>query len=698
MPTPQTSDAAPQADASGVPDLSQIGVILKERGWIVGVCATAGLLAAGIHTKRMPVTFESVSVLQWEPHSRVLGFDAENAGTSASEPSLQTILEAFRSRALLERTATDLKLYEDRTFSPVQITLQQAQNSLSACLDVRQRRGTQLIDITARHADATVAQKLANGVAKSFIQLQLDLRSSGARSVMEFLLTEAERLKKRLQKSEEALQAYKETNEAASLEDRQDTVTTTLKVQGNNLAEARGVRIRLESDVADMQRFQGKTDELLSIVSIAQHPTIVTLRSQIKEIQSRLSTLRLVYTDKHPKMIQATTQLRDAETSLKNAVLEIPETLKADLERAQGTERNFETALKEQEKQALALNRQSISFKVLARDVDTDRALYESILRKLKETDVARGVQLSDLRLFESAALPGAPAPRPTLKFLALGFFAGLIVGSATVLGSCLMEGAWRTAEEVEGATGLPVLSTVPRLEGRGAAFSILQGMSDPSQPVLEAFRSLRTSLHLSARKRGKNCFLFTSALPNDGKSFCSIGYAVTLARQGVRTLLIDADLRSPSLETTIFGTRNLRGLADVLDGSTRLTHAIVPTSSEGLDLLPAGKILLNASELLTRKGIRSILSAARERYDCIVIDSAPVHSVSDAMLLAEAVDTVCLVVRYATTPRKAALRAIHLFQDHGTPVEGIVFNGANPTSVYGYYSNREPALRTAGG
>jgi uncharacterized protein involved in exopolysaccharide biosynthesis len=331
-------------------------------------------------------------------------------------------------------------------------------------------------------------------------------------------MDEAKRLKQQLQKSEEALQAYKETNEAASLEDRQDTVTTTLKVQGNNLAEARGVRIRLESDVADMQRFQGKPDELLSIVSIAQHPSIVTLRSQIKEIQSRISTLRLVYTEKHPKMIQATTQLRDAEASLKNTVLEIPETLKADLERAQGTERNFETALKEQEKQALALNRQSISFKVLARDVDTDRALYESILRKLKETDVARGVQLSDLRLFESAALPGAPAPRPTIKFLALGFFAGLIVGSATVLGSCLMEGAWRSAEEVEGATGLPVLSTVPRLEGRGAAFSILQGMSDPSQPVLEAFRSLRTSLHLSARKRGKNCFLFTSALPNDGK------------------------------------------------------------------------------------------------------------------------------------------------------------------------------------
>jgi len=686
------SNPANQLPQSG-PDLQQIALVLRERGWIIGVCATAGLLSAAVYTKKLPLMYQSLSVLQIEPRGRVLGFESDNTAASGSEQGVQTILETFRSRALMERVSADLNLVQNPDFSRTTLSPEQAQNSLRGCIEVRQRRGTQLLDITARHQNASMTQSLANGVAKAFIQLQLDQRSSGARSVLEFLMTEADRLKKRLKKSEEALQSYKETNQAASLEDRQDTVITNLKSQGNNLATARGTRIRLETDVADMERFAGNSEALLQIVSVAQHPRIVSTRSQIAEFQSQISTLRLRYTDKHPKLIQAATQLREAEGSLQKLVLQIPGTLRSDLERAIATELNFESALKDQEKQALALNRQSIDYKVLARDVDTDRAVYESILRKLKETDVARGVQLSDLRIFESAPLPAFPSRGSALKFLAIGLFVGGVVGGTAVLGSCLTESSWRTAEDIETATDLSVLSTVPKLSSRVSGATILDRMSDPTQPILEAFRSLRTSLHLSARKQGKNCFLFTSAQPDDGKSFCSLGYALTLAKQGVKTLLIDADLRSPSLEHAIFKTRSLPGLTEVLEGSLKLTEAIVPTSIPGLDFLPAGKVLPEASELLTRKGVHATLNSARQRYDCLVLDSAPVQSVSDSLLLAQAVDSVLLVVRYASTPRKAALRAIHLFQDQGTPVEGIVFNSANPTSMYGYYTAEKPDL-----
>jgi capsular exopolysaccharide synthesis family protein len=680
----------PPSEGAATPDLQQLLLILKERYWVLLVCVVSGLLAAGIYVRRLPVVHQSTAVLQLEPHGRVLGFDAEHSTQASSEPPLQTILEAFKSRSLLERAVRDLHLEEDRDFSPITLSPEQASGMLLGCLEVRQRRSTSLIDIVARHGSAKTSCKLANGVAAAFIQMQLDQRASGARAVLEFLLAEAERLKKRLQRSEEALQNYKEANQAAALEDRQDTVTASLKAQGNNFAEARSNRIRLESDLADMERFRGDSEALLRIVSIAQHPLIVATRAQIAELQSQISTFRLRYTAKHPKMIQAATQLSEAETLLKRTATQIPFTLQADLERALSTENAFEAALKEQEKQALALNRQSIEFKVLSRDVETDRALYESILRRLKETDVARSVQLSDLRVFESAVVPGAPAPRSAGKFLALGMFAGLVIGTVVILGGYLTEGSWRTAEEIEAATGLPVLSAVPKLSGRVSEGEILRALSDPSQQALEAFRSLRTALHLGARKKGRNCFLFTSALPDDGKSFCSLGYALTLARQGVRTLLIDADLRSPSLDAIVLGSARMSGLAEVLEGRARLSSVICETDVTGLHLLPAGRVLPDASELLTRKGIHSILGAAREQYDCIVVDSAPIQSVSDALLLAEAVDTVCLVVRYAATPRKAALRALHLFNDHGTPVEGIVLNHANPTASYGYYSRSE--------
>jgi capsular exopolysaccharide synthesis family protein len=687
MQTSTAFHAHPIQSTPPSPDLDHISLVFRERGWIVGVCAAAGLICAAIHVSRLPLVYEAQAILQLEPHGRVLGFEADNGPYAASDAGVQTILETFKGRELIGRVVSELKLATDPQFSSSPLTEEQAQNTLRGCVEVKQRRGTQLLDILARHSNAEVSKKIADGFAHSFIQLQLDQRSASARSVLEFLITEADRLKSRLRKSEEALQSYKENNQAASLEERQDTVITDLKIQGGNLASARATRIRLESDVADMERFAGDTEALLRITSVAQHPRIGYTRAQIADLQSQISTLQLRYTEKHPKLIFARTQLREAEGSLQKLVLQIPTTLKSDLERALATEINFENALRDQEKQALALNRQSIDYKVLSRDVETDRAVYESILRKLKETDVARGVQISDSRIFESATLPKTPAHSTRLKFLAIGLLAGVFLGSGAVFGTCLLESTWRTAEEIESATGLAVLSTVPRLSRKNSGKPLVERMRDSSEPLMEAFRSLRTSLHLSARKKGKHCFLVTGPQPGDGKSFCAIGYALTLARQGVKTLLIDADLRSPSLEQTLFRSRSRSGLTDVLEGHLKLSDAIIPTSISGLDFLPAGSLLQNASELLTCTGVQSTLEEARMLYDCLILDSAPLQTVSDSLLLAQSVDSILLVVRYGETAKKAAHRAIQQFEDQGTPVAGIVFNSANPTSLYKDYA-----------
>lgn len=690
MQTTATLNAHTLQPAPPSPDLKHIALILHERGWIIGICAVIGLFCAAIQVKRMPLVYEAQAILQMEPHGRVLGFETDNAGSTSSDAGVQTILETFKSRELLARVVSELSLNTDPLFSSSPLTPEQSQGLLRGCIEVKQRRGTRLLDITAKHYNAEVSKKLADGVAQSFIRLQLDQRAASARSVLEFLIAEADRLKSRLKKSEEALQSYKENNQASSLEEKQDTVITSLRAQSSNLANARTNRIRLETDVADMERFACDTEALLRIASVAQHPRIMYTRAQIAELQSQISTLQLRYTEKHPKLIFARTQLREAEGSLQRLVLQIPSTLKSDLERALATEMNFENALKEQEKQALVLNRQSIDYKVLARDVDTDRAVYESILRKLKETDVASGVQLSDIRLFEAASLPKTPTRSATLKFIAIGILAGGILGGGAVFGSCLLESTWRTAEEIEAETGLAVLSTVPRFSEKDSGEGFLEHLSHSSESLMEAFRSLRTSLHLSARQRGKHCFLFTGPEPEDGKSFCAMGYAVTLARQGVKTLLIDADLRSPSLERTLFQSHNMAGLTDVLEGCLPLSEVIVPTGIPELDFLPAGTLLNNASELLTRKGIKSTLDDARQLYDCLILDSAPVQSVSDSLLLAQAVDSVLLVVRYASTPKKAAQRAIQKLEDQGTPIAGVVLNHANPASLYHEYKPRK--------
>lgn len=692
--TAHTSHSPQASPPSAVPDAAQLFLVLKERLWIVAVCCAAGLVAALVYAKRQPRTFRTHAVIQVEPRARVLGFESDSGPALGSEGGIPTILETFRSRPFAERAVRELRLAQDREFCSSPVPETHLPSQFRGCVHVSQRRGTQLLDIVAEHPVAAVAQRLANGAAESFIQHQIAQRTSGPRALMQFLVTEAERQKVKLQKSEEALQRYKETNRASSLEDRQDTVTTALKIQGTNLAEARTSRIRLESDLSDIERFAENPEALVSLASVAQHPSVTSTRAQIQAIESLLGTLRLRYTDKHPKMVQALQQLNDAKSNLRRAVLQIPALARGELERARSAERNFESAFRDQEQQALELNRQSIDFKVLSRDVETDRALYDSILRRLKETDIAKGVQLGDLTLFESAPLPSAPAQRKALQFIGIGLFAGFLTGIGAVLATFLLDNTWRSAEELEVSTGLPVLAILPRQFRIGGMRSLPAALQDPTQPILEAFRSLRTSLHLSARKRGKHCFLFTSALPGDGKTFCAVGYAITLASQGVKTLLIDADMRAPSVEKVLFGSAEKPGLAEVLEGVLELKDAIFASGIPGLEILGAGSPVTHASELLTRTGIHSTLQRAAAAYDCIVVDSAPVQSVSDAMLLAEAVDCVCMVVRYGKTPRKEALRSLHLLQEHGAPLEGIILNGAHVNRLYDYYSRpRDPQM-----
>lgn len=660
------------------PDTKQLFLLLRERLWIVCLCCLSGCIASVAYLQNAPKLYRTSSVVKLEPRPHLAGLESDPGPRGGADSSAATLVESFYSRLMADTAMQHMSLEGDPSFAQQPLSPDQSRQLLRSAISLTPRKGTAFLDIHAQHTNPKMAQRLANGTAEAFLRLELDQRTLGARNLLEFLTTEGERLKARLQKSENALQIYKETNRASSLEDRQDTVTAALKIQGNNLADARTARIRLDGDVANMERFANNPQALLTIQSIAQHPTIVATRAQITELESGVSTLRIRYTDQHPKLIQALTQLEDARAALEREVLDVQSVLRSDLERARANERNFEEALREQERQALLLNRQSIEYKVLARDVETDRAMYEAVLRRVKETDIAKGLQLGDLTIFERAPLPFAPSTPQPLRILALGIAAGIIVGLGIVMAGALMDQTWRSSDQLEAATGMPLLAIIPSQPRRLCSSAGLP-VFHASFPSLQAgFRALRTALHLSARRHGKTSFLFTSACPGDGKSFCAMGYAMTLAQQGIKTLLIDADIYSPSLERALLGTVNLSGLAQILEGTDRMESTVVRTSIHNLDLLPAGKRMAEESELLADSGVHNLLQNAKAQYECIVIDSPPIQGAGDSVILAECVDSICLIVRYAKTNQKQVSRAMRLLNEHESKIEGVVFNAAN--------------------
>jgi succinoglycan biosynthesis transport protein ExoP len=669
-------------------DPSQLLIVLRERWLLITLGALTGLgLGLWNLISKVPL-YSATAVLQIETPSRVLNFDAEAIPSPVTDGEIQLILETLQSRPLLLETARILKLEAGAPFFSTPLSTEEAASRLPGLFQARARRGTPLIGITARHANAEAASRLANGLGEALIAHSQSRRAHTFQSNLAFLTQEAESLKSRLQKSEEALQNFRETHHANSLEEKQDTVTAALKSEAANLAAARASRIRLETDVAEMEKLRETPEQLLTVASVAQHPSVVTHRSQIEELRSRVQTLRLRYTEKHPRVAELRQQLQEAQNALWRLVLQIPETLRSELQRAAATEQSFQLAVQDQERESMALNRQSIAYSVLARDVETDRSLYQAILKRMKESNIELGLPPGHLRLFESALTPMAPDPTKGPQRLLLGAFLGGFFSSSLALLQTLLQGSWRSISDLEAATELPVLASIPLLgASRKNPLPLLHppSYSRNSELSREAFRCLRATLHSRRRNTRNRCLLFASALPRDGKTSCLMGYALSLAHQGQRTLLVDGDLRRGTLSEAMLRRPIHCGLSQVLAGDCSLEDAVTETPISALRLLPAGPPLPETTEELTQKRIGSLLLELMEEYEYVLIDSPPVLAASDALVLASAVDSICVVARYGTTPKKDFLRALQLLSDTGTPIEGIIFNAVSPFAIPAY-------------
>jgi capsular exopolysaccharide synthesis family protein len=262
-----------------------------------------------------------------------------------------------------------------------------------------------------------------------------------------------------------------------------------------------------------------------------------------------------------------------------------------------------------------------------------------------------------------------------------LAIAGGLAAGLGLSFGLNAIDSSFKTVDKTEKILGVPILGAVPRNAGDTAMV-----FDDSTSAAAEAFRSLRTSLSLMGKADQRKVTLFTSAVPAEGKSFCAINHAISLAQQGLRTLLIDADLRRPSVADTLLGGAITLGLSDLLAGQAAFGQAIQPAKEEHLFVLPAGSRAPNPAELLSRSDFGALIAEAAKKYDRIVIDTAPVNAVSDTLLLVEHAHSVCLVVRAGSTSRKAVLRACAALTSAGHSPVGAILNWVTSRNGVGYY------------
>ncbi len=564
----------------------------------------------------------------------------------------------------------------------------------------------------------------------------LGRRANFAQDTLRYLLEEEERLKGNLQKSEAAVAEYKaKTPDALQLGGgansntgqntgggRSGGVEEKLQELNTKATVAKTERLRLEGELQQIEQAGDNIDALLAVPSVASAPAVIERRRDVAQVEAALATLSQRYKEKHPRMAAAKAALNEVRSSLKQTVLQQPAVLKNAIEQARATENSLHAAAGDQEKAALALNKASIGYQELARQADTDRALYESVLRQIKETDLTKGTKANAVSVIEHSPLPTIPVSPNTMRVIALGLLGGIAAGLGTIFGTNALDRSVKTVDQAETTFALPVLSAVPEVSkgdssGPQPNTTAPPGTSSyrlvaeaPEGPAAEAFRNLRAALSLLGPESERKIFLFTSA-----------NYSLSLAQQGHKVLLIDGDLRRPSLHK-IF--RNVGptgqeaaddgqyGIVDYLVGDVALSDAVRVVSASDVDIIgtktpsPGGTVTAtggqlsvlaggrrapNPAELLSGQSFAELVADASKGYDRVVIDSAPVLAVSDTLLMTPYVQTVCMVVRARRTARNAVQRAILLLGGTGSRPAGVVLNRLprnRGTQYYYYYAS----------
>src|SRR6266480_4211240 len=766
-------------------DFRQLWHSIIEKIWIVALCVLAGLFLALGYLARTPKLYQGHTVLEVEFQEPTVVSTEDSASRMrssflASQEAMRTIEQNLTNQTLLARVVRSEGLVEDggrallgqnitsrdaskatprpvasptankidntigvTTFTPLEEALGGATAGMVKPVI---RRGTRLIDLYVTNRDPAMAQRLAEAIGREYIRNSIERRASFSQDALRYLLEEEERLKINLQKSEAAVAEYKaKTPDALQLGGgttatgsqtgsgagaggtRGGVVEDKLQDLNTKLTGAKSDQIRLEGELKQIEQAGQNIDALLAVPSISSSGLVNDARRSVLQVEASIATLALRYKEKHPKMMAARAALAEAKEKLHQAVMAQPEILRNSIEQTKATEASLQGVLQDQQGVAVALNRAAIGYQELARQAETDRALYESVLRQIKDTSLTKDVKTNAVSVIEHSALPNSPvSPNPT-KAIALGLLGGLAAGLAFVLGADMLDRSIKTVDQAEATLGLPVFAAVPETTDEGPVTRLKRrrrvfGSSNyrvvvetPESPAAEAFRNLRAALSLLGPEAERKVSLFTSAVPNEGKSFTSANYSLALAQQGYRVLLVDGDLRRPNMhkifrfanprnnseeDSTPGVTDCLVGEADVASAARRipagefqlvdedieLTGKILTATGGQLSVLAGGRRAPNPAEILAGPFFGRLITEAATIFDRVVIDSAPILAVSDTLLMTPHAQTVCIVIRAGKTPRPAVRRAITLLAKSGIRPAGLVLNRLRRSRGVGYY------------
>ena len=565
---------------------------------------------------------------------------------------------------------------------------------------------TRIIEVHYRSADPQMAANVVNTLMQTYVENNFKARFESTMQASDWLSKQLVDLQMKVETSQQKLVRYQKEHEILGADEKQNITMEKLDELNKELTAAESERMDKEATYRLVE--SGDPEAIASSVAAAEDggagqtgsALLGTLRTKEADLKIQAAELNTQFGPSYPKLSILNNQLKEIDSQIQSEMKKIVSKVRGQYSAALQRENMLREALDKQKQEANKLNESAIEYTLLKRDVDTNRQLYEGLLQKLKEAGVSAGLKSNNFRIVDSARPPTGPIepniPRNLLFAAVLGLASG--IGLAFLLEG--LDNTVRTTEQAQMISGVASLGMIPlgsksAREGPNPKRLVLASSKEavelvtqvrPQSQMAESYRALRTSLLLSSIGAPPKVIMITSALPQEGKTTTSINTAVVLAQKGVRVLLIDADLRRPSIHKTL-GMGPHSGLSNVLTGSTTLEQAVAPSAVlPNLFVLPSGTPPPNPAELLASANMRDLLDQLREQYDHVVIDTPPSLSVTDAVVLSPRADAVVLVIRSAQTTKQALRRSRDVLMQVNAKVVGVLLNAVDLSSPDYYY------------
>lgn len=716
-----------EEDEGGIDPLALLLYVVKHR-WLIAIILAVGLVAGAVVTWMQTPRYKATTQMEISAPSAKVFQDLEVISDYDDFRLYYTALQKLQSRSLAQRVVFELGLADNSQFllpapqfsitnlfarafgyeatrsldefSPEQrerMAIERIQDNLSASLI----KNTSLLAITYSDQDPRLASEIANEVAASFIDQRIDQTSETSDLARQFVQEQVVQVKDKLQASEKALVDYAKSEGITVTGSEMSLIASNIEEINSALSSAIQERLDYSRLVQQIEAGRGA-----SLPQVLDSTGIQDLKQRVAELRATYQQRRAILKPEFPEMVALSREISGLEDEIGQAVEVVTSSITLKRDEAIAKEADLQAKLKELEQEQALFQDKNIQYTILKREVDSNRAQYETLIGKLNEVGVGSELKRENATIVDAAVLPHMPySPRMKIN-LAIALAMSMALAAALVYLLELLNNTFSNPDQIETELKLPVLGILPLVDDA----KLSEQMSDQKSSLSEAYRSLRTSLQFTGTDGNPRSLLVTSSEPSEGKSTTAYKLAQDFGSLGLRVLIVDADLRKPSLHVQ-FGTDNAIGLSNLLTNTARredLQKIFRPTRFANVTFLSAGTIPPNPPDLLSSPKMAMLLQACTDQFDIVILDSPPVMGLSDSPILARIVEGTLLVVTANQVTRKSAQAALKRLKTVGGQVFGATLSkfAANKFEYAyayrymseGYYTLKDESAEAAGG